>query len=176
MQDSSISPTQNSLATITTSTDVSNVTKTNPQHYDNLHNNNFGGVGVEIPVENSHPAALESAQQELFFDDLIKDESYEKFLMKHNGNYLSNVIENQQQFIPIMVDSSENRFNTTNDNFSFDFHNNNNNLINGNNDSMGTISSDFEPLMSNFNGSNFHHSVLETINEDSIKELLGALR
>lgn len=155
-----------------THTNVVQATR-NP-YYDNLHNNNV----VIIPVETTNS----SVDQELCLDDLIKDDSdaYEKYL-KHNNAAMSNVIvHQQQQFIPLMLNSNENNFNTSSsgsNEFVFDFHNSSANGDDNafNSVNMETIGADFEPLMSNFN-SDFHHSVLETINEDSIKELLGALR
>lgn len=174
MQDASISNVANATVVAhPTSTNVVQATR-NP-YYDNLHNNNV----VIIPVE----ATNSSVDQEFCLDDLIKDDSdsYEKYL-KHNNAAMSNVIEHQQQqqFIPLMLNSIENNFNTSssdNNEFVFDFHNGSANGDDSafNNVNMGTMSAEFEPLMSNFN-SDFHHSVLETINEDSIKELLGALR
>lgn len=170
MQDASISNVANA-SVVADSTPTNVVQATRNPYYDNLHNNNV----VIIPVE----ATNSSVDQELCLDDLIKDDSdaFEKYL-KHNNAAMSNVIDHQQQqFIPLMLNSIENNFNTSSNEFVFDFHNSSANGDESayNNVNMGTMGADFEPLMSNFN-SDFHHSVLETINEDSIKELLGALR
>lgn len=118
--------------------------------------------GVEISISDLHL----QPPHELCLDDLIKDDSYEK-LIKGNGN--SNVIESQQQsqFIPIL-NSLENSFCNNNNSSVLEYHHNN----------LTTITSDYG-LSNEENSNTFntnYHSALETINEDSIKELLGNFR
>lgn len=90
-------------------------------------------------------------QHELCLDEFLKDDTYDK-LMKNS--------ENADHLIPELAD---NTFNDTSNMLAF------NNL---------TINSSYG-LNSLSNNNNFHMNfppTLETINEDSIKELLGALR
>lgn len=120
-------------------------------------------ITADVHSNSPFPQAklITPSQQELCLDDLIKDDSFEKFL-KQGDQPMSIMAANQHQFIPEISCLPEN--NSFNQDFAFDFHNNVNN--------MGTMNSYFEPLESNFDD-NFQHSVLETINEDSIKELLA---
>lgn len=165
MQSSSISPQQqqqqsstflHSNSTVTSCSGVSNDTiATTPT----LHNNN---EGVEISISNLHL----QPPHELCLDDLIKDDSYEKLIKGNNNINSGNVIENQHQFIPILNSLENSNYNHINSGM-LEFHNNN----------LTTITSDY--LLSSSDENTFntnYHSALETINEDSIKELLGALR
>lgn len=154
MQNSSISTANNTInynvpSSTVTSGSVTNETSNNQE-------------GVEISISDLHL----QPPHELCLDDLIKDDSYEK-LIKGNGN--SNVIESQQQsqFIPIL-NSLENSFCNNNNSSVLEYHHNN----------LTTITSDYG-LSNEENSNTFntnYHSALETINEDSIKELLGNFR
>lgn len=129
MQNASILPS----STVISSTDTNETTNTM----------------VKIPYSNQ--AQLE--RHELCFDDLLKEDSYEK-LMENPNNVA-------QQLVP--VDHSENSFNDNSSVMTF-----NDLRINSNYGTTGLG-----------NDNNFHMTfppMLETINEDSIKELLGALR
>jgi hypothetical protein len=121
--------------------------------------------GVEISISDLH---LEPPH-ELCLDDLIKDDSYEKLIKGNSNNNI--VIENQQQqqhqFIPIL-NTLENSSFCNNSSVLDEYHHSN----------LTTISSHYG-LSNEENSNNFntnYHSALETINEDSIKELLGSLR
>lgn len=103
-------------------------------------------TNTNVEISNSNQAQHES--HELCFDDLLKDDSYEK-LNNVSQHHISNV--------------SNNTFDDNSGVMAF-----NNMTINPN---YGMTS-----LAHNNNfGMNFP-PMLETINEDSIKELLGALR
>ncbi|CRK99385.1 CLUMA_CG012691, isoform A [Clunio marinus] len=132
MQNSSISPT----STITSPTTVTNVT--------NLNTNDF------ISISNT----AQHETHDLCFDDLLKDDSYDK-IMKNN------VHEPQLQFIPQI--STNNRFNENMNGSTIAFSN-------------LTIDTNYNlPIVNNNHNFNMNYP-LETINEDSIKELLRSLR
>lgn len=95
---------------------------------------------------------IQHETHELCLDDLLKDDAYDKVMKTSNNNVT--------QLIPHLVD---NVFNDNSSVMTF-----NNMTINPNNYGMASLS---------HNGFNMNFPpTLETINEDSIKELLGELR
>lgn len=103
---------------------------------------------INVEISNSNQTQHES--HELCLDDLLKDDSYEKLMKGTNVN----------QLIPHLMD---NGYDESTSVMSF------NNMTINSNYGMASLNNN-----NNFN-INFPPT-LETINEDSIKELLGALR
>lgn len=114
--------------------------------------NETANANVEISISNT----TQHVSHELCLDDLLKDDSYER-LMKSGVN--------ESQLIPQL---SGNAFDDNTNAMSF-----NNMTINANYGVAGLLNS--HNNNNNAFNMNFPTS-LETINEDSIKELLGALR
>lgn len=108
-------------------------------------------VTSSMNISTSNQKQSEHETPDLCLDDLLK-ESYEK-LMKSN--------ENEIQLIPQMV-SGDNGFDNHSGVMTFD-----NNMTASSNYNIATNTSN-----NNFSTPIFHHSALETICEDSIKELL----
>lgn len=103
-------------------------------------------INAEISISNQ----TQHESHELCLDDLLKDDSYDKLMKGENVN----------QLIPHLMDNGYDQSSSV---MTF------NNM---------TINSNYG-MTSLGNGNNFNMNfppTLETINEDSIKELLGALR